>query len=472
MPLIKKIFLTSLILFLSINLYAEYLFLKDGAIIKGTIISETAVYVDFRNEEKKTVRYPRDQVMRVLYTELNMGKYFVQRRNGKVEIAYMVDEDRTTYTFRKDLYKPEEFTIKRADVLFMAERNPTGLKGEPETDRVSLEWLPSFEKMKHYNIYYKKKGGEYGSPLKSGKTSYVLKNLASNTEYTVKVTGFSGDGDETISSNEYTFVTKNRPPYPPGELIIENDDQGIIKLSWGPAVDPDGSVVEYLVYAIKAKERTLLARTKKTEFTVSAKIEFDKLTVTAVDEIGYESADAGTRVVGASSSGYTISFTGGIIYPMGNLGKLVETGYGGSLNLTKQNIYMPGLGLGVSAGFYYMGGQKDIGTDIQSVDRVYFAPLLINAFYRFSVTEKIDFVPCICFGAAYFDMPYEHFNAGYPENRHLKAFVPMTSAGFSLDYNISESLLICMRSDYGLLITESIFKNSFIRIEAAFGYRM
>lgn len=231
MPLIKRILFTSLILFISINLYSEYLFLKDGAIVKGVIISDTADYINFRNEEKKTERYPRNQIMRILYTELNMGRVFVQRRDGKVDTAYMVDEDRLTYTFRKDLYKPVEFTLKRADVLFMAERNPTGLKGEPEIDRVSLEWLASFEKMKHYNIYYRKKGEKYNSPEKSGKTSYVLKNLTSNTEYTVKVTGFAGDGDETTSSNEYKFLTKNIPPGFPRNINRKEIEGGVVNLN-------------------------------------------------------------------------------------------------------------------------------------------------------------------------------------------------------------------------------------------------
>jgi hypothetical protein len=58
--------------------------------------------------------------MRILYTELKMGKVYVQKRNGESIIAYIVNEDRNQFTLRLDLYKPQEFNIKRNDILFIA----------------------------------------------------------------------------------------------------------------------------------------------------------------------------------------------------------------------------------------------------------------------------------------------------------------------------------------------------------------
>lgn len=83
MLFIQRIFFTSLIVFISINLYAEFLFLKDGLIIKGAITGETAARINFRNEERKIERYSGDQIEKVLYRELNMGRIFVQRSDGK-----------------------------------------------------------------------------------------------------------------------------------------------------------------------------------------------------------------------------------------------------------------------------------------------------------------------------------------------------------------------------------------------------
>ena len=128
--MVRKAVFVLIVFFASIPLAAEYLFLTDGSIVEGRILSETRTVVTFRSAEDGTVtRYPRADVMRVLYTEINMGRVFVQMRTGEVHRVFMVDEDRTTYTFRHELYEPEEFTVNRADVLFMAERNPTALKG-------------------------------------------------------------------------------------------------------------------------------------------------------------------------------------------------------------------------------------------------------------------------------------------------------------------------------------------------------
>ncbi|PKL17116.1 MAG: hypothetical protein CVV49_12960, partial [Spirochaetae bacterium HGW-Spirochaetae-5] len=79
---------------------AEAVFLKDGSIIDGTIISDAASSVTLRLADKKTKQIPRSDIMRILYTELKMGKIYIQKRDGKGVVAYMVDEDRESYTFR------------------------------------------------------------------------------------------------------------------------------------------------------------------------------------------------------------------------------------------------------------------------------------------------------------------------------------------------------------------------------------
>ncbi|PKL17032.1 MAG: hypothetical protein CVV49_13055 [Spirochaetae bacterium HGW-Spirochaetae-5] len=469
MPLIKRIFFTSLILFISINLCAEYLFLKDGSIVKGVIISETAAYINFRNEEKKTERYPRDQIMRVLYTELNMGRVFVQRRDGKVDTVYMVDEDRLTYTFRKDLYKPVEFTMKRADVLFMAERNPTGLKGEPETNQVSLEWLPSFEKMKYYNIYYKKKGEKYGPSVKSGKTTYVLKNLSSNTEYTVKVTGFAGDGDETTSSNEYTFVTKNIPPDSPDGINVIITDKGEAKVSWQPASDVDGKVVKYLLFADKDNEKKLIGESKNTAYTISSPSGITRVYVVSVDDRGAESDPASKRIV---LIGITPVFTGGVIYPMGKFTDLLGMGYGGTLSLTKHNLFGTGLETGISAGFYYMPGKADIESDIVETGNAFLIPLGLSIAYRFNFTENLSAAPYITGGAAYMKMPYTELVNSIPEKKELSAPGPFAGAGMTFDYAATDRITLCLRAEYGFLVSSTISDYPFMRLEIGAGYRM
>ncbi|NCC45307.1 MAG: hypothetical protein EOM18_17375, partial [Clostridia bacterium] len=94
------------VMILSAPLSAEYIFLKDGSILKGTIVSDTAATVNLRLEDRRMQRIPRSDIMRILYTDLYMGKVYIQKIDGKSIVAYMVDEDRDTYTFRMEIYKP------------------------------------------------------------------------------------------------------------------------------------------------------------------------------------------------------------------------------------------------------------------------------------------------------------------------------------------------------------------------------
>lgn len=95
------------ILAAAIQLHAESVFINDGSIIQGSIVSDTTDTITIYTTQKKTIEIQRSRIMRILYTELYMGKIFVNLIDGSVLQVYMVDENRDTFTFRKDLYKPE-----------------------------------------------------------------------------------------------------------------------------------------------------------------------------------------------------------------------------------------------------------------------------------------------------------------------------------------------------------------------------
>lgn len=121
---------------------AEFIFLKDGNIIEGKIIADEADTITLKTKAGREQVIERNRIMRTLYTNLNMSKLYVQKRNGESFVAYLVDEDRDDYRFRNELYKPVEFKVSRKEILFMAEKNPSALKGEPSSDAVKLSWLP------------------------------------------------------------------------------------------------------------------------------------------------------------------------------------------------------------------------------------------------------------------------------------------------------------------------------------------
>ena len=156
----KIIFNAALLcLLLSTSLHAEFVFFHDGTIVEGTITADAADSITLYTKDKQVKKIYRSQIMRILYTEFKMSRVYIQMRDGQGFAAYLVDEDRAAYTFRKELYKPEEFTVNREEVLFMAEKNPSGLKGEPGTTSVELTWLPPYDAVKKYNIYVSEKKG-------------------------------------------------------------------------------------------------------------------------------------------------------------------------------------------------------------------------------------------------------------------------------------------------------------------------
>lgn len=470
MSFMKRTAFTLLFLFIYFDLHAAYLFLKDGSIIKGTVVNEGVAYIRFRTEDNKIEQYPRAQVLRVLYTELNMGKVFVQRRDGKVHVAHMVDEDRQSYTFRENLYKPEEFTLKREEVLFMAERNPSGLKGgEPEMDRVALEWLPSFEEMQYYNVYYKKAGEEYGTPLRAKDKTFELKNLDSNTEYTVKVTGVAGENDETGSTNEFTFRTKNRPPDPPAQVTAARNDDGSVRVTWEPAEDRDGQVVRYKVFADMDKETIAIGEYVDTTVTLADTAGIIRVQIVAVDEQGDESKPASRHLV---LHGITPVIAPGVIMPIGAFGDMLGMGYGASLSFTKESLFGSSFEMALSAGFYYMKGIDSIDSDITKTGDAFFIPVDIALRYRFRLSGRFSMAPYIAGGGAYLKMPYTELVDDVPEDKEVAAPGPIVAAGTLIDYAATDRMVLSLRLEYGSLVTSEILGHPFLRTELGVGYRL
>jgi len=252
---------TAVLLFTS-TAYAEHVFLKNGAIIKGTVTGETAdeLTLDLQNGAVKT--YQQKDIIRVLYTELYLGVQYVRLVDGKVIQAYMVDEDQNSYTFRKNLYSPEEFKIPRADVLFIARNNPNKLAGKADYTSAELTWLPPMGEVKEYRIYVKEKFGAY--PKKPAGTTtgtrYTVKDLKSCTEYRMIVTAVNEKGKESLPSNEIELETINYAPDAPGRprhIIAADRGKGLVDVdvAWPAAADRDGTVAAYNVYLKKAKDR-------------------------------------------------------------------------------------------------------------------------------------------------------------------------------------------------------------------------
>jgi len=452
---------------LAAPLSAEYIFLKDGTILKGTIVSDTAATVNLRLEDRRMQRIHRSNIMRILYTDLYMGKVYIQKIDGKSIVAYMVDEDRETYTFRMEIYKPEEFKLRRDQVLFMARGNPTGLNAEAGTERAELKWFAPYMPVKSYNIYVKEPGErEYRLAGNTRGKSYSLRNLTSNTKYQVHVTAIDSSGDETLPSNEIELITLNIPPDRPVIASVSRQEKGGYKIEWNEAADPDGRVTGYKIYKQYKGETEELASVKKTEYLLGEKVDFDAIYVKSIDDRGAESDAA--RVYFGLRPEMGISISPAFLYPMGKLSDISDYGYGASLKFEMSNYFFAGLELNIEVSFFYLTGKDDFEEPESKVNSIFLAPLMISAGYAFYPGEYFAIIPYVSSGGVVMNYSYSYFDIVESEEKEISRFYvnPSAGAGISFRYSFPGGVYAALSLDYRIFFEES---NNYSYVSAAIG---
>ncbi len=261
--------------------FAEVIFLKDGSIHKGRIISQSANKMVFKKTNRKIVRFKNSSIMRTLYTELYMGRQYIRLTNGKVIKAYKVDEDSKSMTFRKDITKPKEFTLARSKILFIARNNPNELAGKADFTDIDLTWQAPVGSVKRYHIYVRLKDDNSDYPkefyAKTNSVKHTISGLKSSTKYCIVVKALNSDDSESMPSNEIELSTKNYHPEKPEALQYYkgrpykskkklNKIEATIK--WKAATDSDGTITKYFLY-IKKKDAE---NYEKTKYKISKKL--------------------------------------------------------------------------------------------------------------------------------------------------------------------------------------------------------
>ncbi len=449
-------------------LQAEFVFLKDGSILEGTIVTDAADTLTLRVKDEKIKKIPRDNIMRLLYTRLKMGKIYIQRRDGKGVVAFIVDEDQESYTFRKELYSPEEFIINRSEVLFLAEKNPSGLQvdGSAGTDRVSLKWLPPYGEVKKYNLYLKKNDKDKYELIDSTwSKSITLKNLTSNTNYFLIVTSIDSEGYESTPSNELKIKTANIPPAEP-EITssgdIKSDERNII---WNGSIDTDGKVEKYRIYGTQDHNRTIIAEIMKTEYFLRNALSYTKVEIAAVDDKGDESVTAEVNLLPET----TFEIQPGLIIPLGKFKNMFNPGYGGMLSFSENNLFFKNFTGGVALGFYYMKGNDLMTEKDKDYHNFILVPLYLTSGYNYGIGESLKIKPLLSFGSAYMDVKYKDASSPAKPNKHLQIISPAFKAGIAAKYSLTEYISFSAGCEYGAIIQNNGVLNS-IYVNAGIGY--
>lgn len=392
----KKVIIILLFMMFSLPLFAEYVFLKDGQILKGTIVSETSKTIKLKNKNGDIMIIRRNTVMRVLYTEFYMGKVYVQKTDGTGMELYKVDEDRETYTFRKDLYKPQEIVIKRSDVLFMARKNPTGLKGKASQTEIELQWNKPYSEVKYYNVYIKTDADEYFKKIdKVTKTECTIENLKSNTHYSIIVKAVDTENYESLPSNRVEVTTLNILPEKPDKaslILPEEGQEGDPIIKWSDAVDPDGKIIKYNIYIKVDGEFKKIASVEGTEYIVKDFKEGQVYYIKSVDDKGDESEK---YVKTYSMWPLVINSSLSFVLPLGDFRSISKYGAAFRLGVHTTNFYKENIQLGFETGLIYYFPVDDL------VEMNISVPLYLTAGYQYAITKEFSVTGVFGIGAAY-----------------------------------------------------------------------
>lgn len=465
-------FVVFIILIFSAAGGAEYIFLRDGNIIQGTIITDEEDYIIARigNETKNL---PRTTVMRILYTGLTMTKLFIQKRNGESFVAYLVDEDRDSYRFRRELYKPEEFSVPRKDILFISEKNPSALKGEPSTNKIKLTWLPPYGQVKFYNVYIKnKKEDKYKIAGTSRKTSLTISGLKSQTPYYFIVRAVDDANYETNPSNEIKAVTKSTLPERP-DVKYKKDKNGNWLVSWKETKDKDGKVQGYCVYTEKDGKYSLFKETKKKSVTVPADTDFDSLHVRSVDNNGDESKPVDYR------NDWRFMLTPLCSIPIDEMTVFAGNAYGIQLDISRRGVFRQDIELGITGGFLSVEGKKKIGEGRSNVTTLRMYPLALFFAYRipalfnkFKHYDIVSFFPKISVGLMPMEFTYDLLDSsGVVEQRKSETVIePFIKAGFFLEIGASRNFFFTFGSEFVYMI-DTVQVLGMVNVMASAGFR-
>lgn len=454
---IKKSIITIMLMLFACSVYAEYVFLRDGAIIQGKIISDSATTIIITDKKNKRQTIARNNIIRILYTDIYLGKIYVQKTDGKNEICYMVDEDRDTYTFRRELYSPEEFTLRRDQVLFIARGNPTGLEGEPGTDTIDLKWMAPYNPVTKYRVYMKGPGDrEFKASAETKKKNYSFEKLNSNTKYIFYVKAIDASGSESLPSNELTVTTLNIKPGRPVKLRYESrkikmtgkegkdKEKSCDFIMWDSVTDPDGTTSGYNIYLHVDGKDKKLATVTGTEYGIPDGISVYDLRIAAVDDRNDESPLSRIRHSRAVKAGIEPL----CLVPMGCLADMFNAGSGAEVYLSEKNFLMPNLELGFSAGAVSLPGK-----DTDKIEDMLLVPVTADAGYHFVVSEFFTVMPCISLGYAFMDVNY----ISVYEKKNSKTWEPFVRAGAMLNYEF-EDLQLSWGIKYGFIYETSEVK--------------
>ena len=434
---------------LPVAVNAEFVFKKDGAIIKGAIVADEMTSISVKNEAGTVERVDRKDIMRIIYTDLYLGKVYARLTTGEVIDGYQVDENRDNFFFRKELYKPEEITVSRRKVMFIARTNPTDLKGIPHGTSIDLSWSPPFKPAKHYKVFIrdvKKHEESFRLAAETSDLGYLIKGLNKSWSYEIYATAIADTGEESLPSEK--IVVSTIPDAPEKVAIAENlsSDRKTVDLtfSWNDVADAESRVTSYAVYEIIGSEKKKKGTSTGGQFVLKDYPAEGRhwFAVVSVNDDFTESDDV--KVVYDAGFRIPIRAAGTYLYPTGNMRDLASFGYGGLVDI---GLSGRSLGIGVETGYVQFSCAAD-------VKRMSMIPALLTVDYRFPLFSVFSLRPVIKAGGSYDMITYVVHDKADPlitRHKSTNSFDGLVSAGAYLQADIADKINLFGGAEYGTI---------------------
>lgn len=437
------------------SLFAEYLFLKDGRILKGQITDQNNGVYRIKEKDKPIKIYKRHQVLRVLYSNKPLKKMVIRLNSGEEKTAYKVGETLNYIILRSRLYSAVEIKVAKKNILFTTETNPSGLIAISSLKGIYLSWKPPYNPVIRYNVYLKAQGDlSYRKAGSTTNNTFKILHLKKGVQYSVYIKAVDRFDDESLESNIVSFYITKTPPTPQRlrrQIIhdIKDKKKIALKLAWSVNRKRKTEVNKYYIYRKAPAGYTKIGETGNNSYIVKnlSSEKTDRFILRSVNDKGNLSFKS--RSVHTREFKFSMETDLSVLVPAGDFYSIFVAGPGINLSFNMENLFIRNFILGINIGYWYMLSNKE------SINNSHIIPLALRFGYRINLPKKFFITPAISGGVVCMILSYKNLT----ENLGAWALRPLVTVSFGSGYKINNLLSYKLSIDYGFIIDGTVLKH-------------
>lgn len=190
-------------------LFAESVFLKDGSIVEGKIAKETDAEIQITLKTKEQRSLPRRDVLRTVYHDEYRQLRYIHLLNGDVLEGFIVDEDRESYTYRKDLASNKENRVAKTKVDFVSKNRVAARAGRDGAEKREEKAAPAGSRQEGIVSRAAKLRAGYGFGTDLGYGHWDNKHIFNLEYFPTSYRNARGNGFDTVARVKMHYLQQN-----------------------------------------------------------------------------------------------------------------------------------------------------------------------------------------------------------------------------------------------------------------------